>query len=239
MLSPKVLRALTSPTAFLAFGVGAAAGILLGLGLGAVLTGLVGYGIRVALSMPRRPGNTLIDPFAVGEPWRRFVSDARSAQARFQGAVRSTRQGPLRDRMAEIGARVDEAVEECWLIAQRGHAIDKGIGRLETREARDRLTALQAEAASPARDATIAALQSQIASEDRLRATSADAQQRLRLLDARMDEAVAKAVELSATSDEVAMAGLDDSVGSLLSEMESLRLALEETGGGQTQTGTA
>jgi hypothetical protein len=166
MLSLKVVSAPTSPTAFLAFGAGTTIGILLGLGAAAVATGLVAYGPRIAVAAPRRPGNAVIDAFAVGEPWRRFVSDARPAQARFQGAVRSTRQGPLRDRMAEIGTQIDEAVEECLLIAQRGHAIDKGVGRLDERKARDDIERLRAEPSSKARDETIASLEAQIASED-------------------------------------------------------------------------
>ena len=59
---------------------------------------------------------------------------------------------------------------------------------------------------------------------------SRDAGTRLRVLNAQMDEAVARAVELSVTAaDGSDLSPLSADVESLVGELESLRLALEET----------
>ena len=76
--------------------------------------------------------------------------------------------------------------------------------------------------------ATREALVAQLATAARMKAVSTDARDRLRLLDARLDELVARAVELSVSGSASAISGLGDDVDSLVSEMESLRQALEE-----------
>ncbi len=57
-----------------------------------------------------------------------------------------------------------------------------------------------------------------------------DARDRLRLLDARLDEAAARAVELSVDANDEGMLGLSSDVDNVVSDMEALRQALEETG---------
>jgi len=87
------------------------------------------------------------------------------------------------------------------------------------------------------------ALQAQVLSAQRLGTVAQDARSRLELLNARLDEAVARAVELSLSAeDATALTGLGGDVDSLVGEMESLRSALDEVGRagrGATATGTA
>jgi hypothetical protein len=83
-----------------------------------------------------------------------------------------------------------------------------------------------------------------VASARRLGTVAQDARDRLSLLDARLDEAVARAVELSLRAEDVAeLGGLGGDVEELVGEMESLRVALDEAGaagrGGTPQPGTA
>ncbi|MDQ3974558.1 MAG: hypothetical protein M3276_09545, partial [Actinomycetota bacterium] len=79
---------------------------------------------------------------------------------------------------------------------------------------------------------TVQALAAQLESTERIAAVARDTRDRLRLLDARLDEAVARAVELSLRAgDPIELGGLGDDVDSLVGEMETLRQALEETGG--------
>ena len=70
-----------------------------------------------------------------------------------------------------------------------------------------------------------------------------DRETRLELLNARLDEAVARAVELALSAeDATALSGLGGDVDDLVGEMESLRGALDEAGQasrGATATGTA
>jgi DNA anti-recombination protein RmuC len=83
----------------------------------------------------------------------------------------------------------------------------------------------------------VESLQSQIATARRLQEVTRDTAEQLRLLDARLDEAVARAVELSLSGDSGKLTGLDSDVDDLVAEMEALRQALEETGGGTAQMG--
>ena len=63
----------------------------------------------------------------------------------------------------------------------------------------------------------------------RLDGVIANARDQLRLLDAGLDEAVARTLELSATQTGGDVEGLGQDVDELVTEVEALRLALEET----------
>ena len=66
-----------------------------------------------------------------------------------------------------------------------------------------------------------------------------DTDSRLRLLNARLDEAAARTIELSVQASDVAeLGGLGDDVDQMVDEMEALRQAIEETGGGTAVAGT-
>jgi hypothetical protein len=58
----------------------------------------------------------------------------------------------------------------------------------------------------------------------------ADTRSRLQLLDARRDESVTRAIELSVQSGPEDLTGLGDDVDGIVTEMEALRQALEEEG---------
>ena len=73
-------------------------------------------------------------------------------------------------------------------------------------------------------------LQAQLDSTSRIIGVARDARARLQLLDARLDEAVARAVELALSSeDAAAVGGLGSDVDAVVGDMEALRQALEET----------
>jgi hypothetical protein len=157
---------------------------------------------------PRRRRRERIDPFGVGEPWRRFVQGALQAQARYHLTVGSVPPGPLRERLEGIGRRIDEGVKECWRVAQQGDALQDAVSALDLAGAR-------------AHDAT----------GERIAAMVGEAEARLAHLQAGLGQAVAGAVELSARSAPCADAtGLGEGVDSLVEEMASLRCALDETG---------
>jgi hypothetical protein len=195
------------------------------------------------------------------------------AQRRYARAVSTTEAGPLHDRLAEIGGRLDAGVRECYRIGRRGAALDTGLAGLQTgvawadlmhgldafrvpaqlRERVQQGESIRDDAAladelrkvgvdEPALD-KLEALQAQVLSAQRLVAVAQDARSRLELLNARLDEAVARAVELSLRAeDAAALQGLGGDVDDLVGEMESLRTALDEAGAagrGATATGTA
>ena len=82
-------------------------------------------------------------------------------------------------------------------------------------------------------------LRAQLATVERLERVIGDADSRLRLLNARLDEAAARTIELSVQAEDVAeLGGLGDDVDQMVDEMEALRQAIEETGGGTAVAGT-
>lgn len=233
--TPAVARAVVSPTALLAAGAGTAAAILGGLPIAAAAAvGALAWGVRVALAVPRRPRGERVDRFTVGEPWRHFVTDALQARSKFEKTVHAARPGPLRDRLVELGQRLDHGVQECWRIARQGDALQGALAQLDReRTARELAEVLDEMDHVPAGERAAlekaeAAVRAQLASAERIERVSRDAATRLRVLNAQLDEAVARAVELS-LSGEADLSPLSADVDSLVGELEALRLALEET----------
>lgn len=243
--TPPVARAITSPAGILALGAGASVGVLAGGGIiGAAVLGLIGWAGRVVVAIPRAPKEARIDPFTLAEPWRHFVTDALQARARFQEAIDSARAGPMRDRLQEIQARVDTGVQEVWRIARRGHDLVDARRRVNPDEIRRDIESTEANAGQPwasgsTLERTMESLKAQLATVERLERVIGDADSRLRLLNARLDEAAARTIELSVQASDVAeLGGLGADVDQMVDDMEALRQAIEETGGGAAIAGT-
>jgi hypothetical protein len=243
--TPPVARAITSPTAILALGGGAGVGILTGGGvIAAVIGALLAFAARVGLAIPRADQGERIDPFALAEPWRHYVRDAIQARRRFNEAVDSARAGPLRDRLQEIDDRVSTGVHEVWRIARRGHDLVDARRRVDPDSIRREITATAAQADEPwaagsAMARTMESLEAQLATAERIERVIRDADSRLRLLNARLDEAAARTIELSVQANDVSdLGGLGADVDHMVDEMEALRQAIEETGGGTAVAGS-
>ncbi len=230
-LTPKVARATTSPSAIVAAGAGAAAGILIGLGpLGAVLGAMGAWAVRVLAAVPGDPNRPTVAPRQLAEPWRSLLEGVLQARRRFDDALGSVRPGPLRDRLAELGGRLDVAVAEAGRVATAGNVLQQGRQRIDARAIQAELDAARTYGDVGGNAQVVQALESQLAAASRLDATIQSTWDRMRLLDARIDEAVTRTVELSVTqSDSSELGGLDTEVDSIVGEMESLRQALEET----------
>ena len=238
LLTRQGAYAVTSPGAILAGGAAAAAGIAAGIALPvAAIAGAAAYAGVALARLPRAAARPEVRPQTLRSPWREFVEEAMDARDRFDRAVAGARTGPLRSRLQSIADRVAEGVEESWRIATHGQALEDALGQLEplaTVEARLAEVRAEQDAAGRGDDArlagTVQALESQIASTRRIGEVARDTRDRLRLLDARLDEAVARAVELSLRAGDATDAtGLGSDVEAIVTEMESLRVALEET----------
>lgn len=227
LLTRAVAEAMMSPSAIVLTGAGAAVGVLAGLGpIGAVVGGMVAWLARVAAAVPRGGSRPAIRPERLLDPWRRFVREAIEAEDRFKRTVRKTRAGPLRERLAAIGTQIERSVDECWAIAQRAQELTDARRSIEADRIAADLTALPPTASPAEREA----LEAQLASARRLEAVVQDANDRLRVLDARLDEAVARAVELSVQAPDVTeLEGVDALVGDVVLELEALRAALDES----------
>ena len=250
-LGPRRLaKALLSPGALLSgLGLGAAliatgntaAGLLAGAGVW-----FMGVYLALRKSKPdgqralERASSDRVDPFAVGEPWRRYVQSSQSARTRFASAVDAAPSGPLRDRLKSIGERINEAAREIWVIAKDGHTLNGALKAISATEINSRVGAATEalKGAAPERLASLqASLDSAIArqqSAQRLSAQRTSLEDRLRELDGKLDELSARGIELSvsgSTSEvDPSFDTLRSDVDSVIVEMEALRQAMEETG---------
>lgn len=232
-LTPPVARAILSPLGMVLFGVGAAGGILLGAPIAvAAVAGVAGWGAQVLAAVPRGAVQAKVEPFALSEPWRSYVVDAQVSQKRFHNVVAGMSKGPIRQRLAAMEDRLDEGIDESWKIAKSGHEISQAVKALKTSAAEQELAAVRStigtdRAPTPSEASIIEALRSQIEAGHRLDATVEQARNRLRVLDARFDELVARAVEVSVGAGDSDR--LRNDVDGLVTELEALRTAIEET----------
>lgn len=240
--TPPVARALTSPSGILALGAGAAIGILATIGtggllgpvVGGLLGGALGYGGRIALAIPRNAATATIDPFGVNEPWRHAVKDSIQARSRYTDAVRSFRDGPLRDALSETGSRIDDAVNECWRVAQQGQLVSTARKRIDEREIQWELQQAATQippgaTATPTQARTIASLNAQLDTARRMDALISSTYDELRLINARLDEAVTQAIELSVT-DHGDLASVSSDVEDIVGSLTALRTAMTSLG---------
>jgi len=230
--TPPVARAIWSPLSIIILGAVTAVGIIAGLPIvAAVAIGVAAYAVKVGLAIPRNAKRgDRIDPFVLNEPWRGYVQSAQSAKLRFDRTVAGTRSGPLRDHLEQLSARLEDGIEESWRIASRGNDIDGAISQLNTSKAEAELNQLrqqQQSGTSADIESTIQSLEAQISSGNRMQSVSKSTRDRLRLLDARFDELVARAVEVSVGSADSDVLGND--VDDLVNELEGLRLAIDDT----------
>jgi len=235
LLTRQGAAAVTAPSAILLAGVGVSAGIVAGLpvvaaaGVGAAL-----WAVRVALGLPRDTVAPRMDPRRLTNPWQTFVREALDAQVRYQRAIGNAREGPIRERLEEIGRRVAEGVQECWRIASQGHELQAALKQLEPApELERRLELLRGREVPGTPTASVAqSLRNQLRTTQRIGEVAENASDRLRVLDARLDEAVARAVELSLRAGDAGeLTGLESDVDALVADMEALRQALDETHG--------
>lgn len=170
-----------------------------------------------------------IDPFALREPWRFYVRDAKRAERDVAEILDTVSAGPVLDRLRSMHDRLDVGVDEVWAIASRAQTLFDARRSIDVDELRRRLGAAEDDPNTSAEQVT--ALRSQLDSADRLEERLDTAQQRLKTLDARLGETVVRTRELATSVGDIGGAdGLAANVNDLVDELEALRLGLEEAG---------
>jgi hypothetical protein len=186
----------------------------------------------------------------VQDPWRRFVQDALTVRNRFDEAVHRMEPGPLQDSLRAVAAKVHAATAESYRVAQRGQQLDQARRRIDVPAVERQRRELEAGTdTDPVVEQVSRSLDAQRQAAARLDEVVAGAQAELRLLDARMDEALARAIEVSARSGSTESLGTGAGVGDqgalaagalgslgtdmddVVTDLEALRQALEETHG--------
>ncbi len=155
------------------------------------------------------------------------MQSAQRSRSALYATLREASEGPLKDRLNDVAERLDDAIVESWAIAKRGDEIDAAIKRIDPVRLRSQLDALRASGRDGSADAAVESVESQLASAERLKALSATTADRLRLTQARLDELVARAAEVSVGSTDEAI--YEHDVDNLVIELEGLRQAVAET----------
>jgi hypothetical protein len=213
-------------------------GVLVGWSLAVVLgilAAVVGGAAWRMLGQPTRASSDRtsddrpIDPFALSEPWRQLVQRAQRSERELERIIDGVDAGPLRDRLEAIAERLDGGVREAWRIARRGDAVDDAVRRLDPVALRSRLeTARRSVNQTPDEHGdAVAAVESQLATVERLQQQSAQARRSLELAQLKVEELVGRATEVSlGTADTDAYAS---DVNDLVIELEAIRQAIDET----------
>lgn len=169
-----------------------------------------------------------VDPAAAPRRFARSVADALEARRRYRDLVAGLRPGPVRDRLAATGERVDAGVAAVWETVGRAGELERLLAALDPDRVTDEYKRAKRSAGD---DALEAALAQRFASVQRLLNTLDDTEERLRLLEARLSAAVARAAEVAlggGTGAEAVGVELDG----VVEELGALRSALDEVGGG-------
>jgi hypothetical protein len=228
--TPTTAKALLSWRILLGVGVGVAmalAGLPIGVAIG---VGVALYAASVATAMPKGAPQANIDPFALGEPWRQIMQQAKGSGRKLRSTVAEADSGPLKTTMQGIVDQLERGLGEAWAIAGRGDEIDDAVRRLDPTSLRSKLATLQAQAAaapSAEHDAAVASVERQIESAERLKTQSAQLAASLRLTQTQLDELVARASEVQLGA--VDTAAYQRDVDDLVVKLEALHQAVEET----------
>ena len=175
-----------------------------------------------------------VQPEGLPPPWRAPVEAAVAARRRYQELVRRAAAGPVRERLEDLGTRVDAGVLAAWDVAGRAvemagvlDGIDVADATADHKAAQRDLQAAQAAGeVPPALAARAEALAARHASANRLQNTLEDAAEQLAVIEVRLDAVVARAAELAfqphGTAD-----GLAGELDDVVAELGALRQALD------------
>jgi hypothetical protein len=169
------------------------------------------------------------DDIDLGPPWTGFVHDAVTHQARFRTALQAADPGPIHETIAGMVDRLDACVETCRRLARHGRALAQArsgidLGAIE----REIAQAAAASATNPHAAEALASFEAQRSAAVRMDAAIGETISQLRLLEARMSEAVVRVLELSAQTGAGRELPATTEVTTLLDDLEALHLSIDE-----------
>lgn len=181
-------------------------------------------------SKEKAPADPLaaVDPAAAPARFAVVVGDAIAARRRFAEVIGGLRPGPVQERLAVLGAQVDAGVLAVWDTVQRAGEIERVSSGLDAERAtEDYKRAKRDPNADPA---LVDALRERFGSVQRLLNAVDDVDDRLRLLDARLGAAVARAAEVALVASDASaadavgteLAGVVDELGALRDSLRAL-----------------
>lgn len=155
-----------------------------------------------------------------------LVEGAIEARARWMSIVAGLAAGPTADRLSELGSRIDQGVLDVHATAARVGEVEGILRTLDPDGATSAFKVAKRRAADGDAPPELEALEARFASVQRILNASADADERLRVLDARLLAAVARAAEVAITADAEGLRSLDTDLTGVVDELGALRTAL-------------
>jgi hypothetical protein len=167
-----------------------------------------------------------VDPVRVAPRFAPAVAEALAARQRFAAVVRGLRPGATRDRLAELAAQVDEGVLAVWDTVLRAGEMARVAASLDVDDATaDYKRAKRDPAADPA---LVEARRERFESVHRLLNAVDAVEADLRLLDARLGAAVARAAEVAIAASDVSTDAVSAELDAVVAELGALRDSLAE-----------
>jgi hypothetical protein len=182
---------------------------------------------------PVAPADPLaaVDPALVSAAYRAPVEDALRARRQFAELVAGVASGPLRDRLDELGGRVDAGVLAVWGTATHAMELERVLATLDPERVTDQLKRARRDGADPA---VVEPLAARFASVQRLLNALDEMRRGLPLLEARLGTAVARTAELTLTSPAASAPAALDALSAELDgvtlELHALTAATHELG---------
>ncbi len=167
-----------------------------------------------------------LDVSGVPPRLRDEVHRAVDARQRWQAVVVRVAAGPLRDRLEELTARIDAGVADVHATATRIGEVEAVLSTLDPDGAVAAYKAARRRASAGDEPPEMDALAARFASVQRLLNQVADAEERLRVADARLLAAVARAAEVAVGADLTGLPGIDTDLDAVSAELDALRSAL-------------
>jgi len=192
---------------------------------------------------PDRPATSSlagVDPTRLEQPWRSAVEETLEARRRLHDLAGRHGSELVRDRLASVAARVDAAVLASWQSALDAQAATRLLETFDLdgvqqrlKDARRRLAQAKETAAdTTALETEVNLLAEQHAALNEVRNRLDDAGGQLRLLDLRVDAAVARAATLVfGRHGAEGLADVERELTVVVDELEALRAGLDAVGG--------
>jgi hypothetical protein len=154
------------------------------------------------------------------------VAQAVDAHRRWQQVVAAVSAGPVAERLGVLGGQVVAGVLEVHATALRIGEIDAVLAALDPDGATAAYKAARRAAADGRPPAELDALEARFASVQRIMNAVDDAEARLRVLDARLLAAVARAAEVALVADPTGLVAVGADLDGVVDELGALRGAM-------------
>ena len=177
-----------------------------------------------------------VEPERLEPVWRSAVEETIASRRRLRALVEECRSGPLQERLASLAERVDSGVLAAWKIASRAQAASRALVSMDLESVHADLKDARRRAADGAKggadvgqvEREVKVLAEQHAALNQLRNAIDDASSRLRLLDLRLDTAVARAAQIVLQPDALEELGsVDQELADVVEELDLLRAGLD------------